>query len=111
MHRHRSLSRQKLSMKTFLEKIIPKKSSKSDELVHESVVEEHAQNHSSSNMVCCSSSTTTLKRNEELVKKDQGTSPDPTLTNQQSEQVRKPFRYTIDLVRLSDNFVWFISGS
>jgi hypothetical protein len=105
MHRHRSLSRQKLSMKRFLENILPKKLSKSHDLAHESVVEEYAQNHSSSDMVCCSSSTTTLKRNEELIKKDQGTSPDPTLTNQQSEQVRKPFRYTIDLVRLSDNFV------
>jgi len=85
MHHDRSLSRRKLSIKKLLGDIFPKKLPKSNDLVHESV-EEYSRNHASSGMACCSSST--LKRYEE-VKKDQGTSPDPTLVNQQSEKVRQ----------------------
>lgn len=45
---------------------------------------EDMQNRSSIDMACYSSST--LKRNEEI-KKDQGTSTDPSLNNQKLEQV------------------------
>jgi lauroyl/myristoyl acyltransferase len=85
MHRDRSLSRRKLSIKELLGDFFPKKSPKSNDLVHESV-EEYSRNHASSGMACFSSSS--LKRNAE-VKKDQGTSPYPTLANQQSGKVRK----------------------
>lgn len=85
MHHDTSLSRRKLSIKKLLNGIFPKKSLISNDLIQESI-EEYSQNHSSSGMTCCSSST--LKRYEE-VKKDQGTSPDSTLINQQSEKVRE----------------------
>jgi len=87
MHRHRSLSRQKPSIQRLFDHILPKKSSKSNNLAHELVEEdEDTQNHSSSDVTCSSSS---ILNKYEKVKKDQGTSTDRTSKNVQSEQVRK----------------------
>jgi len=88
MHRHRSLSRQKPSIQRLFDRILPKKSSKSNNLAHELAEEEEedTQNHPSSDVTCSSSSIVNKYRK---VKKDQGTSTDRTSKNVQSEQVRK----------------------
>ena len=83
MDNYRSLSTQNSSVKTLFHDIVPKKSSKSNDLTDD-FVKEDVQTQSSIDVACYSS--TTLTRNEE-VKKDQGTSTDPTLTHQQLEQV------------------------
>ena len=85
MDLYRSLSTQNSSVKTLFRDILPNKSSKSNDQADD-FVEEDEQTQSSIDMTCYSS--TTLLRNEE-VKKDQGTSTDPTLTHQQLEQVRR----------------------
>ena len=85
MDHYKSLSSQNLSVKKLFPDMLPKKSSKSNDLTND-FVEEDVQTQSSYDMTCYSS--TTLTRDEE-VKKDQGTVTDPTLTHEQSEQVRR----------------------
>ena len=85
MDLYRSLSTQNSSVKTLFRDILPNKSSQSNDLTDD-FVEEDEQTQSSIDVTCYSS--TRLLRNEE-VKKDQGTSTDPTLTHQQLEQVRR----------------------
>ena len=85
MDLYKSLSTQNSSMKTLFHDILPKKSSKSNDLTDD-FVEEDVQTQSSIDVTCYSSST--LERNEEVTK-DQGTSTDPTLNHQQLEEVRK----------------------
>ena len=85
MDLYKSLSTQNSSMKTLFRDILPKKSSKSNDLTDD-FVEEDVQTQSSIDVTCYSSST--LEKNEEVMK-DQGTSTDPTLNHQQLEEVRK----------------------
>ena len=85
MDLYRSLSTQNSSVKTLFRDILPNKSSQSNDLTDD-FVEEDEQTQASIDVTCYSS--TRLLRNEE-VKKDQGTSTDPTLTHQQLEQVRR----------------------
>ena len=85
MDHYKKLSTQNSSAKTLFPDILPKKSSKSNDLTDD-LVEENVQTQTSIDVTCYSS--TILTRNEE-VKKDQETSTDPTLTHQQLEQVRR----------------------
>jgi hypothetical protein len=82
---YKNLSAQNSSMKTLFDYMLPIKSSKSNDLTHD-FVEEDIHNQSSIGVASCSSST--FKENEEIMK-DQGTSTDPTLENQQLESVRQ----------------------
>ena len=85
MNLYKTLSTQNSSVKPLFNDILRNKSSESNDLTDD-FAEEDEQTQSSIKMTCYSS--TTLTRNEE-VKKDQGTSTDPTLTHQQLEQVRR----------------------
>jgi hypothetical protein len=87
MDYHKSISAQISSINTLFDNILPTKSSNSNHLTH-GFTEEDVQNQPSANIASCSSSTFT---GDEEVMKDQGTSTDPTLENQQLKQVRQFF--------------------
>lgn len=85
MDHYRSSSTQNSSVKTLFHDILPEKPSKSNDL-SDDFVEDDVETQSPIDVTCYSS--TTLTRNEE-VKKDRGTSTDPTLAHQLFEQVRR----------------------
>ena len=84
MDHYKSLFTQNSAMKALFNDILPKESSKLNDLTHD-IVEEHVQSQSSIDVTFYSPSTS--ERNEEVMK-DQGTSTDPTLNHQQLEDVR-----------------------
>jgi hypothetical protein len=89
MHRQKSLCRRKRSIKGLFNKILQKKTSKSNNVTTNEFIEEEdtQQNHnSSSTITCCSRST--LKRYEK-VKEDQEKSTEPIFNKQQLEEVRE----------------------